>query len=210
MKINIENYLHKIDSYFQEKTKKDTYMVYMLVAMSTIGFSYFFFWDSSFDDFQTTAQKVQTIQGNINRDSIYLKVNPQSKITQLEKEIQSINQNIIKTKDNNAYIKAKIETISSLIYDERVWGEYLHSISKNAKNNHIQITDLKNEYTLNNNSFGHILNIKIDSTGAFKNTLKFINSLEQSDLVVDIHDLNISATDKLNTSLDISVWGITY
>jgi len=210
MKVNIENYLHKIDTYFQEKTKKDTYMVYALIAMSIIGFSYLLFWDSSFKEFQTTTQEVEIIKGKINVDSIYLKVNPQSKITQLEKDIQIINTDIIKVKDNNAYIKAKIETISSLIYDERAWGEYLHSISINAKNNNIQIVDLKNEYALNSNSFGHILNIKIDSIGSYKDTLKFINSLEQSDLVVDIHDLNISATDKLKTSLDISVWGITY
>ncbi len=210
MKVNIENYLHKIDTYFQEKTKKDTYMVYALIAMSIIGFSYLLFWDSSFKEFQTTTQEVEIIKGKINVDSIYLKVNPQSKITQLEKDIQIINTDIIKVKDNNAYIKAKIETISSLIYDERAWGEYLHSISINAKNNNVQIVDLKNEYALNSNSFGHILNIKIDSIGSYKDTLKFINSLEQSDLVVDIHDLNISATDKLKTSLDISVWGITY
>jgi hypothetical protein len=178
--------------------------------MSIIGFSYLLFWDSSFDEFQITTKQVQIIKGKINVDSVYLKINPQSKITQLERDIQIINANIITTKDNNAYIKAKIETISSLIYDERAWGEYLHSISTNAKNNHVQIIDLKNEYALNNNSFGHILNIKIDSIGSYKNTLKFINSLEQSELVVDIHDLNISATDKLKTSLDISVWGITY
>ena len=210
MRINLENYLHKIDTYFKEKGKKDTYMLYMLVSFSIIGFSYVLFWDSSFNAFQTTTQKVQTIRGKINVDKIYLQLNPPSKVAQLKRDIQLMNANIIKTKDNNAYIKSKIETISALVYDERAWGEYLHSISKNAKKNHIQIIDLKNQYALNNNSFGHILNITIDAIGSYKNTLKFINSLEQSDLVVDIHDLNISATDRLKTSLDISVWGITY
>ena len=210
MRINLEHYLHKIDTYFKTKGKKDTYMLYMLVSFSLVGFSYFLFWDSSYNEFQTTMQKVQTLQGKINVDKIYLQTNPPSKVVQLKRDIQIMNANIIKTKDNNAYIKSKIETISALVYDERAWGEYLHSISKSAKENHVQIIDLKNQYALNNNSFGHILNIKIDSIGTYKNTLKFINALEKSDLVVDIHDLNISATDELKTSLDISVWGITY
>ena len=67
-----------------------------------------------------------------------------------------------------------------------------------------------NKYALNNKSFGHILDINLKTTGNYKNTLNFINSLEQSELVVDIHDLNIVATEKLNSDLNISVWGITY
>lgn len=210
MRINIENYLHQIDTYFKSKGKRDTYIIYAMIALSVIGVSYLLFWDSSANEFKTITQKVEVTKNKINADKIYLDVNPQSKITQLKRDIQTINANIIKAKDNNAYIKAKIETISALVYDERAWGEYLHSISTNAKTNHIKLLDLKNEYTLNNNSFGHILNIQLDSVGSYKNTLKFINSLEQSDLVVDIHDLNISATDELKTSLNISVWGITY
>ena len=47
-------------------------------------------------------------------------------------------------------------------------------------------------------------------SGNYVNTLKFINALEQNDLVVDIHFLSIKAQDKINTELKISVWGITY
>jgi hypothetical protein len=37
-----------------------------------------------------------------------------------------------------------------------------------------------------------------------------MNSLEQSDLVVDIHSINIQAAKKLQSDLNISVWGIIY
>ncbi len=113
-------------------------------------------------------------------------------------------------KDNNTYIKSKIETISSLIYDERSWGEYLHSISKNAQKYNVKIVNLTNRYSDNNNSFGHILDISVKSSSSYKNALRFINSLEQSDLVVDLHHLDIKAQNKLNSELEISVWGITY
>ena len=117
---------------------------------------------------------------------------------------------MILLKDNNAYIKSKIETISSLIYDERTWGEYLYSISRNAQKYHVKITTLSNKYSSNGKSFGHILDISIKATGNYKNTLLFINSLEQSELVVDIHDFTIQAQNSLNSDLNISVWGITY
>ena len=210
MKLNIENYLHIIDTYFHTKSKKDIYMIYALVSMSIIAFSYLLFWDSSLNGYIGTARQALSVKAKIKVDNMYLTVNPEDKIKKLAQEIKIIDAKIVGVKNNNAYIKTKIETISSLIYDERAWGEYLYSISKNAKSSNIKIVNLKDEHTANNSSFGHILNITIELVGSYKNTLKFINSLEQSELVVDIHNLHIASDDEITTSLDISVWGITY
>ena len=210
MKINIEDYLHKIDSLFKEKTQKDKYMTYGMIVALTFAFSYMLFWDSSFEEFEATRAKVVVLEKKIVEDKTYLKVNPESKITNLEQQIVLINKEMLGHKDNNAYIKSKIETISSLIYDERAWGEYLHSISKNAQKYNVKINNLTNRYSDNNSSFGHILDISVKSSSNYKNTLKFINSLEQSELVVDMHHIDMKAQNKLNSELEISVWGITY
>jgi len=210
MKLNIEDYLHTIDKAFIGKTQKDTYMTYIMIVASIFAFSYLLFWNNSFETFTLTRQNVVNLQTKIDRDKQYLVYNPESKILQLNKEIDTINEKIVKSKDNNAYIKSKIETISSLIYDERTWGEYLDSISRNAEMYHVKIKTFVNNYADKHHSFGHILNISISSTANYKNTLKFINSLEQSDLVVDIHNMSIVADEKLTSDLNISVWGITY
>lgn len=111
--------------------------------------------------------------------------------------------------DNNDFIKSKIENISELLYDEKTWGKYLNSIAFNAQKYHITILNFSNKYAMSNQAFGHILNITLEFTANYKDTLKFINSLEESDLVVDVHKLDIKAEDVLTTTLDISVWGIT-
>ena len=210
MKINIEDYLHKIDSAFKEKSQKDTYMTYGMIVAVVFAFSYLLFWDSSFEEFEQTRAKVVDLEKKITDDKTYLQANPESKITGLEQQIVLINKEMLGHKDNNAYIKSKIETIAALIYDERAWGEYLHSISKNAQKYNVKITNLTNKYSDNNSSFGHILDISVKSTSNYKNTLKFMNSLEQSDLVVDLHYLDINASNKLKMDLNISVWGIIY
>jgi len=210
MKLNIEDYLQKIDLIFKEKSQKDTYMTYVMLFSVIFAFSYLLFCDSSENDFKQQNAKIVSLTGKIKADKMYLQYNPQSKIITLENEISKAEAEMKTHKENNEYIKTKIETISSLIYDERSWGEYLHSVSINAKKYDIKIKNFTNKYALNNQSFGHILNITLETTGDFKNTLKFINSLEQSELVVDIHALNIKAEKSLNTDLNISVWGITY
>lgn len=210
MKINTEDYLHKIDAYFKEKSQKDTNLTYIMVIAVIFSFAYFFFYNSSFEQFETTREQVSTLENKIQVDQIFLNTNPQTLIVQLDKEIKGIDAQTQQYKYNNTYIKTQIETISSLIYDERTWGEYLDSITTNAQRYHMKVLNLTNSPADTNQSFGHLLNIAVKSEGSFTNTLKFINSLEQSELVVDIHDLNITVAKKLNSDLKISVWGIMY
>ena len=209
MKINIEDYLHQIDAYFKGKEEKEVYMTFAMVVMMIFGFAYLLFWDSSLERYEKISADVATLSKKIENEEKLLKQNPESIITNLEKDIKAIKKRIIEYKDDNAYIKMKIFDISSLIYNERSWGEYIDSISRNAQKYRIKILQISNKYAdTQSNSFGHILDIHIKTSGSYINTLKYINSLEQSDLVVDIHDFELSAEDKLISDLQISVWGI--
>lgn len=211
MKFNIEDYLHRIDQAFKEKTQKEKQMIYVMVVMSIFAFAYLLFWDSSFEKFESTRNDVQNLQARINADKIYLQRNPEAIVTRLNLEIQNINNKTEQLKKNNQYIKKKIETISALIYDEITWGEYIDSITTNAQKYHIKLDTFTNRYAQEKEAFGHVLDITIASRGSYKNMLKFINSLEQSDLVVDIHNFGISALKKgVDSNLTISVWGIRY
>ncbi len=210
MKTHIEDYLQKIDLSFKEKSDKDIKMIYAMILAVTVAFSYLLFWDTSEADFNAKRAQVVAVESKITNDNLYLKLNPESKIANLENETQVAQKKILLVKEDNQYIKTKIEEISALVYDEQTWGEYLHSISKYAKKNDIKILEFNNQLTKSESSFGHVLDINITSNGNFQNTLNFINSLEESDLVVDLHTLDVKAESKLDTQLNIAVWGITY
>lgn len=209
LKINIEDFLHKIDSLLQNKSQKDLKLTYMMVAGLIFSFAYLF-WDSSENTFIDTKNKISALQSKINVNKVYLQATPETIISNLDNTIKKIQIELIDLKDKNNYIKSKIETISSLIYDERRWGKYINTISNDARRHNIKILEFKNKYATSSESFGHMLDLEINLTGGFKNTLMFINALEKSDLVVDIHDLDIKAQNRLITNLKISVWGITY
>lgn len=208
-KLLVEDYLQKIDNFFKEKSQKDTYYVYIMIIGMIAALAYPFY-DLSVDEFTNAKNKVKKITANINADKSYLQVNPEVKVVKLNQDIKRLGSELQINKDNNEYIKGKIEAISSLIYDERAWGEYLNSISKNAVRYNVKILNFTNKIATNNEAFGHILDIGLQVKGNYSNTLKFINSLEKSELVVDIHDIDVKAENALNTKLDISVWGITY
>jgi len=209
LKLIIEDNLHKIDNFFKEKSKKDTYYIYIMIV-GLIALMAYPFYDLSFKEFSDAKVKVETKKSQINIDNIFLKLHPEMEIVKIVQKIKALNTELLVAKENNKYIKNKIDTISALVYDEQAWGEYLSSVSTNAKKYHIKIINFTNIYSKKEKAFGHILDINLEITGSYSNTLKFINSLEKSDLVVDIHNLDIKAKNTLSTKLDISVWGITY
>lgn len=210
MFFNIENYLQKIDLSLKNKSKKDINMIYIMLFLAISAFSYLLFWDTSLANVDKINHKISSLKNKLHLDNIYLNANPATKITQLNSEIQTIEIDLTINKDKNSYIKNKIEAISSLLYNEKTWGSYISSISKNAKKYNIKILTFSNKKAINNNSFGHMLDINLHISANYINTIKFINSLEQSELVVDLHGFDIQAQDKLNTDLNISVWGINY
>lgn len=210
MRIALETFLHKLDLALQQKSKSEIQMIYVMIFGAIFAFSYLLFWESSFDQFQKKQDSINNLKTKINIEKIYLKVNPIQKIAKLQNDIKKLNAKIVEYKDTNNYIKNKIKAISSLIYDEVSWGEYLYSISKNAKKHNVEIINFTNSIAENKGEFGHILDISLQSYANYKDSLLFINSLEQSSLVVDIHTLSIKSDDGLYSDINLSVWGITY
>lgn len=208
--MTLEDILGDIDKSFAEKKQQEVYMTYIMVAAALIALSYFLFWDSAEQGYKRTVKETKAVEKKLNDDNNFLKWNPESKITQLKAQTVKLQQDFVTLKDQSEYIKYKIEQISSLYYDEQAWGEFIDSISENAKKYGVRLKYLSNEFSNEKNTFGHVLDIEVQVKGKFHNTMKFINSLEQSFLVVDIHDVNLIASNQVDSELKISVWGITY
>jgi hypothetical protein len=208
MKLQIEDYLYSIDQSFSQKNERDKIMIYAMIFAVLFALSYLLFWESSVESFKVSHEKALKAEKDLNIDKQYLAANPPERITQIEQETVAIEQQHTQYIQYNEYIKGQLEQISSLYYDEKVWGAYLDSISHFARTYNVKLAKFGNALQTDNSSFGHVLDITISSEAPYKNTLKFINALEQSYLVVDLHDFNMTAQEKLKGDLNISVWGI--
>jgi hypothetical protein len=208
MKLQIEDYLYSLDQSLGQKSERDKMMLYIMIFASLFALSYLLFWQSSEAGFKVSHEKAQKAENDLNIDKQYLVANPPERITQIEQETVEIEKQHVLYVQYNSYIKEQLEQISSLYYDEKVWGSYLDSVSHYARAYNVKLAKFGNRLQTDNSSFGHVLDITISSEGPYKNTLKFINALEQSQLVVDLHDFNITADEKLKGDLNISVWGI--
>ena len=208
MKLQIEDYLYTLDQSLAHKNDRDKMMVFVMIFASLFTFSYLLFWESSETSLKVSHEKAVKVENDLDVDKQYLSSNPPERIAQIEQETIEIERQRVLYVQYNTYIKEQLEQISSLYYDEKVWGGYLDSVSRYARAHKVKLAKFGNTLQTDNSSFGHVLDITIASEGPYKNTLKFINALEQSHLVVDLHKFNITADEKLKGDLNISVWGI--
>lgn len=208
MKFNIENYLYSLDQALSLKSERDKMVMFVMIFASLSAFSYLLLWESSEASFNVSHEKAIKMESELSSDKSYLEANPVEKIARIEQETVAIQMEEQHYIQYNAYIKEQLEQISSLYYDEKTWGAYLDSVSRYARAYNIKLLKFGNTLTTDNSSFGHVLDIHITAAGPYKNTLKFINALEQSYLVVDLHDFTMVGEKKLTSDLNISVWGI--
>jgi hypothetical protein len=208
MKLQIEDYLYSLDQSLSQKSDRDKMMLYIMIFSALFAFSYLLFWESAEASFKVSHEKAVVVENDLNADKQYLEINPPERITQLEQETVELERQRVLYVQYNTYIKEQLEQIASLYYDEKVWGGYLDSISRYAREHKVKLVKFGNTLQVDNSSFGHVLDITISSEAPYKNTLKFINALEQSYLVVDLHNFNLAADEKLKGDLNISVWGI--
>lgn len=209
MSLNIENYLYDLDQTLSSKSERDKNLYFVMIFMGLFAVSYLLFWESSEASFKASHEVAEKMKKDLEMDEAYLAANPPERIGQIEEKIKAIGVEHQRYIQYNTYIKERLEQVSSLYYDKVVWGSYLDSVSKYAKMYDVKLNQFANMLTTDNNSsFGHVMDIAVSSEGGFKNTIKFINALEQSSLVVDLHDINMTADTKLQSELNIPVWGI--
>jgi len=210
MKFNIEQYLYPIDQSFASKKQSEVIMIYGMIAFVLIMFSYMLFWDSAEQEYQQIKKDRIAVEKKLRADEQYLAMHPESEIKRIEDQIEMIKSQTLAVKEQNEYINFKISQISELFYNEKAWGKYIDSISENAKKYNIKLALLSNKKAKGQEKFGHVLDINVMASGQYDQMLKFINAMEQSDLVIDLHGLNLSAKQKLEVDVNSSVWGITY
>lgn len=210
MKFNLEQYLYPIDQSFANKKPNEVYMIYVLIAGVLFAFSYFLFWGNAEAEYLQVHKARIAIEKKLKADKQYLAKHPESMITQIESETKNIKQTTLAVKEKNEYINYKISQISELFYNEKAWGKYIDSIAENAKKYKIKLSLLSNKKSLDKEKFGHVLDINVYASGQYVNMIKFINAMEQSALVIDLHHLDMRANKVLEADINSSVWGITY
>ena len=211
--------LTKLDNYFDQKSESETQLTFLICAALIGCILWFLFMDPAEQFYNSELDNHNNIEKKLNDTREYLASvsSPDGsdrnfKINQETAILQQMTTQYDKTVRLNEYFDQKLRELSFLLFNKGNWANFLDKVVLLAKENDIKILQLKNDIKAPNfQKIEQVLNISVGFIGNFQNILNYINSLEETKLVVDMHQLEI--IDKggyLGSDLNISVWGMRY
>ncbi len=209
--------LDKIDNFFISKKPSEQKIIYFSIFLIFFVVSFEYLFPYAEKKLQKSKNEKIEAETRLNEDKNYLASitvdgDKEFLIKKLKKEIEKLKKEFVNLKHKNEYLDFQIHTISNLLYNEKKWAKFLDSIAAKAKHSNVDIDFISNEFIdiNDNDNFGHVLEIEISCKGNFQNIVSFINSIEQSELVVDIYGMELKSDSEIETLLKVSVWGINY
>ncbi|QKF64605.1 hypothetical protein [Campylobacter corcagiensis] len=208
--------LDKLDAYLIERGASGAQVVKIGAALFVALIVYLGVFPYAESYFNENETRLNTAVKNLNEANNYLRTKNDSTIATFQNDLANEQRKLDDAIAENDYIDSKLKEISVLTYNEQNWADFLDSLTTFAKEHDVKIykitSDVVKDVVLQ--KVQPMLNISIVGEGNFHSMLKYINSIEESKMVVDVNGLEMNATTKdgksIGSNIKISVWGMKY
>ena len=215
---SLDKIYEKIDLFFLNKKQTEVTLIFFLIFLSVAFVTYSYLSPITEAKFKQTMFNYDDIEKKLISEKSYYNlvtrdgIDENYEINRQKAAIENAKIILEKTVVANDYVDEKLKQLSYLLFNNKDWANFLDSITQLAQKYSIQIKVIAskiNEPSIQ--KIEQILNLNVQFNGDFYNTMKFINAIEESKLVVDIYEFNCSAGKKnLECTLNIAVWGMKY
>ncbi len=211
--------LDQLDQWFASKGNSANN--YFYIALLFVGVVAYFILSSYADPYleesetnlSTATTKLEGAQREYNE---FFGGDPKAFVDNKRNILNGARTNLNNIIEERKYLDGKLKEISKLTYNEKNWAKFMDSLSTIAENNNIKIyaihSDRREPSIKQIFQPEALLDIDVKFEGAFSNVLRYINLIEQSEMIVDVNKMDINATKngKIGGSIGISIWGVNY
>ncbi len=213
---NFDVIFDKIDNYLKDKKSSETSILFFLLFVIVGFLSYSYIYPITDAKLKQTSRLAKDMDKKLLDATSYIRsiskdIDEAFVIKKVKQDIETSKLLLEKTTFTNAYVDNKLKELSYLLFNDENWAKFLNSITRLAQEYNIDIKLIENK--INEPSIQkieQILNLKVDFNGHFTNSVKFINALEESELVVDVYELTCLGQKNIECQVNIAVWGMKY
>jgi len=209
---NKETVFTKIDNFFKTKKGSEQQIMYLMSVVVMAYLVYQFLFPVTTALREDSYKKMTSTQREVDSKRIYLQTNSNAKLASLRNEVK----NKVREYEDNlykiSYVDNTLSELSYLLFNDENWAKFVDNISHLAKKYGLEIKEIKNKFFKPTyKKVSQVVTIEVKTKSNYSSMMKFLNKIEESKLVVDVSDMNISKPgNKLSSYLKISVWGMKY
>lgn len=205
-----------IDNYFKEKKPTQIALTWLIIVAIIGFFTYTYLIPPSLHYLRENQNNLNSITQKLDDEKNYLtniKIdNDQHFYTKkLQKEIVQKKHELVRAKKLNSYTDNKFKELSYLLSENKNWVNFLDRVSALGEKYNLKIIEISNEFNKPKlQKIEQILNIHVKTHGNYTSTIKFINALEESKLLVDMYKIDMESNQSISSIMDIALWGMRY
>ncbi len=202
----------QIDDFFNSKKVNEQKIIYLMVGAVIAFLVYQFVYSQTEMLRQEAFNKVTNMKSEVNTKRNYLSINTNQKLNMLRKTLSAKQEEYDNSLYKISYVDNTLSELSYLLFNDENWAKFVDNIAYLAKKNGLQIKRITNKFFQPTfQKVSQVVTIEVNTKSGYKSMMKFLNKIEESKLVVDVTDMNISKPgNKLSSYFKISVWGMKY
>ncbi len=202
----------QIDDFFNSKKPSEASMFLGVIGLGIAYGVYQFIFLETDKNLQKTQSQIVSIKQKINTERNYLNTHSLASLGKLKSDLKQKKIAFDDTIYKMSYVDNTLTELSYLLFDDHAWANFVDNISYLAKKYHVNIEEIGNKfYTPTFQKITHVVEVDVKSNAKLKNMVKFLNAIEESQLVVDINSIEIEKPkENVESTFKIAVWGMKY
>ncbi len=207
-----KGFFKDLDDAILNRPQNEQKIIYLFVALVIGYLIYQFVFPYTTQIRNSSYNKMKSMQNQVNSKRKYLRYNTQAKLRQMKTDIQKKHKLYNEILYKISYVDNTLSELSYLLFNNQNWARFVDNISYLAKKYNLEIKRITNKfYKPTFQKVSQVVTLKITTLSNYTSMMKFLNKLEETKLVVDVSDMNITKPkNKLSSSFKISVWGMEY
>ena len=202
----------QIDDFFNSKKPSEATMYLGVIGLGIAYVVYQFVYLKTDESLVNTQNEIVSVKQKINTEKNYLNNNSVALLNKKKTDLQNKKIAFDNTIYKMSYVDNTLTELSYLLFDDNAWANFVDNISYLAKKYHVNIDEIGNKFfTPTFNEITHVVEVDVKSNAKMKNMIKFLNAIEESQLVVDVNDIQmIKPKENVEATFKIAVWGMKY
>jgi hypothetical protein len=202
----------QIDDFFNSKKPSEASMFLGVIALGIAYGVYQFIFLQTDESLRNTQNQIASVKQKINTEKMYLSTHSIASLNKLKSDLKQKKIAFDDTIYKMSYVDNTLTELSYLLFDDQSWANFVDNISFLAKKYHVDIKEIGNKfYTPTFQKITHVVEVDVKSSAKLKNMVKFLNAIEESQLVVDVNDIIMEKPkEQVEATFKIAVWGMKY
>ncbi len=212
----IKDKLEVIDIFFSSKKKSEKWLIILSIAGIIFYLCYAYLSPYTDKVYKKSEISKKSVEKRIANNNAYLK--SITKKGDLDFHIKEFDHKIVTEKNTISDLNQKIEFVNKnltqlpdMVFKQKNWSKFLDYLANEAKMQNIDMHSMKNRQIDNDGRFGPVLKVSIKCVGEYRDIIKFMNEIEQTDLLTDIDGTRLFSDMGMSNvvaDINISVWGV--